>query len=172
MAAALVFAIINFGHDFAIETAPVSLTPVPPAVVPSAPLATAPELIQEPAVLTPERTPVTMVEASSKTAAVTSDVACPRPENNPVMYKTSKPSKAGDMVYVQSLSQQVVCVIDSAGKDQSKTLEAGASYSFYGAPPFKLLTANLAQTEIFFQGLRVRPSNPEAKTLILEETKF
>ena len=162
VAAAFVFAIIHFGNDVVTVSAP----------VPTAPLVAAPALIKEVSIPAPEPTPVAMIEPNAKPAAVISDVACPKPENNPVMYKTSSPSKAGDMVYVQSLSQQVVCVIDAAGKEQSKTLEAGASYSFYGAPPFKLLTANLAQTEIFFQGLRVRPSNPEAKTLILEVTKL
>ena len=162
VAAAFVFAIIHFGNDVVTVSAP----------VPTAPLVAAPALIKEVSIPAPEPTPVAMIEPNAKPAAVISDVACPKPENNPVMYKTSSPSKAGDMVYVQSLSQQVVCVIDAAGKEQSKTLEAGASYSFYGAPPFKLLTTNLAQTEIFFQGLRVRPSNPEAKTLILEETKL
>ena len=162
IAAAFVFAIIHFGNDVVTVSAP----------VPTAPLVAAPALIKEVSIPAPEPTPVAMIEPNAKPAAVISDVACPKPENNPVMYKTSSPSKAGDMVYVQSLSQQVVCVIDAAGKEQSKTLEAGASYSFYGAPPFKLLTTNLAQTEIFFQGLRVRPSNPEAKTLILEETKL
>ena len=162
VAAAFVFAIIHFGNDVVTVSAP----------VPTAPLVAAPALIKEASIPALEPTPVAMIEPNAKPAAVISDVACPKPENNPVMYKTSSPSKAGDMVYVQSLSQQVVCVIDAAGKEQSKTLEAGASYSFYGAPPFKLLTVNLAQTEIFFQGLRVRPSNPEAKTLILEETKL
>ena len=162
IAAAFVFAIIHFGNDVVTVSAP----------VPTAPLVAAPALIKEVSIPAPEPTPVAMIEPNAKPAAVISDVACPKPENNPVMYKTSSPSKAGDMVYVQSLSQQVVCVIDAAGKEQSKTLEAGASYSFYGSPPFKLLTAILAQTEIFFLGLRVRPSNPEAKTLILEETKL
>ena len=162
VAAAFTFAIIHFGNDVVTVSAP----------VPAAPLVAAPALLKEELIPAPEAIPVAMIEPNAKPAALISDVACPKPENNPVMYKTGSPSKAGDMVYVQSLSQQVVCVIDAAGKEQSKTLEAGASYSFYGAPPFKLLTANLAQTEIFFQGLRVRPSNPEAKTLILEETKL
>jgi len=162
VAAAFAFAIIHFGNDVVTVSAP----------VPAAPLVAAPALIKEELIPAPEPTPVAMIEPNAKSAAVISEVACPKPENNPVMYKTSSPSKAGDMVYVQSLIQQVVCVIDAAGKEQSKLFEAGTSYSFYGAPPFKLLTANLAQTEIFFQGLRVRPSNPEAKTLILEETKL
>ena len=162
VAAAFVFAIIHFGNDVVTVSAP----------VPTAPLVAAPALIKEASIPALEPTPVAMIEPNAKPVAVISDVACPKPENNPVLYKSISPRKAGDMVYVQSLSQQVVCVIDAAGKEQSKTLEAGASYSFYGAPPFKLLTANLAQTEIFFQGLRVRPSNPEAKTLILEETKL
>jgi len=162
VAAAFTFAIIHFGNDVVIVSVP----------VPAAPLIAAPALLKEEPSPAPEPTPVAMIEPNTKPTAVINDAACPKPENNPVMYKTGSPSKAGDMVYVQSLSQQVVCVIDAAGKEQSKTLEAGASYSFYGAPPFKLLTTNLAQTEIFFQGLRVRPSNPEAKTLILEETKL
>jgi len=162
VAAAFVFAIIHFGNDVVTVSAP----------IPAVPLVAAPASLKKEPSSAPEPMPVATLEPNAKPAAVISDVTCPKAENNPEMYKLSAPSKAGDMVYVQSLSQQVVCVIDAAGKEQSKMLEAGASYSFYGAPPFKLLTANLAQTEIFFQGKRVRPSNSEAKTLILEETKL
>ena len=180
VAAAFVFTIINFGNDFsnlsmtaspnaAVNSATVS-APLPPA-----PLAAAPELAKEAVTPTaPELTPVALNNQPNPkvSPAIASDIACPKIDGTPLIFKTAFPSKAGDMVYVQSLNQQVVCVIDAAGKEQSKTLDAGTSYSFYGTPPFKLLTAGLAQTEIYFQGMRVRPANPEAKTLILEEAKY
>ena len=181
VAAALVFAIINFGNDFsnlsmtASPNTTVNSTTVVAPPPPSAPLAAAPELAKQE--VTPAASELSTVALNNQpnpkvSPAIASDIACPKIDGNPFIFKTSFPSKAGDMVYVQSLSQQVICVIDAAGKEQSKSLEAGAGYSFYGAPPFKLLTAGLAQTEIYFQGMRVRPSNPAAKTLILEEASF
>jgi transcriptional regulator with XRE-family HTH domain len=181
VAAALVFAIINFGNDFsnlsmtASPNTTVNSTTVVAPPPPSAPLAAAPELAKQE--VTPAASELSTVALNNQpnpkvSPAIASDIACPKIDGNPFIFKTSFPSKAGDMVYVQSLSQQVICVIDAAGKEQSQSLEAGAGYSFYGAPPFKLLTAGLAQTEIYFQGMRVRPSNPAAKTLILEEASF
>jgi hypothetical protein len=43
--------------------------------------------------------------------------------------------------------------------------------SFYGKPPFKVLTTGLNQMDIFFQGAKVRLSNLNAKTLILEASE-
>jgi hypothetical protein len=61
----------------------------------------------------------------------------------------------------------LVCVIDAGGVVQSKTLEPGLGHSFYGKPPFKLLTSGLSSAEVFFQGFRVRPSNADSKSMLL-----
>jgi hypothetical protein len=56
---------------------------------------------------------------------------------------------------------------DGDGKVQSKTMEPGLGHSFYGKPPFKLLTSGLSSAEVFFQGFRVRPSNADSKSILL-----
>jgi hypothetical protein len=72
------------------------------------------------------------------------------------------------MVHIQVKSAQTVCVVDASGKIQNKTVEPGAGTSFFGRPPFKVLTNGIAQIDIYFQGAKVRPVNPNIKTLILE----
>ena len=59
-------------------------------------------------------------------------------------------------------------LVDAGGKIQNKTLEPGAGASFYGRPPLKVLTSGVAQVDIYYQGVKVRPSNSAAKNIILE----
>jgi hypothetical protein len=75
------------------------------------------------------------------------------------------------MVYVQTKSQQVICVVDASGKAQNKLLAPGLGASFYGKPPFKVLTAGLNQVDIYYQGAKVRLSDLNTKTLILEASE-
>ena len=121
-----------------VEPAPVSQAPSVAVVVPPAPVASA--------------------EAA---------VACPA-EEGIISYKTDAPRKAADMVYVQVKSKQVVCVSDASGKMQNRVIEPNTGASFYGKAPFKVLTNSLAQADVFFQGAKVRLTNPNYKTLILE----
>lgn len=94
--------------------------------------------------------------------------ACPVADEQIPIYKTASPRKIGNVVYVQAKKGQVVCIEDATGKSQQKTLDAGIGASFFGRPPFKLMTADLSQVEIFFQGKRVYPENPQGRTLMLE----
>ena len=73
---------------------------------------------------------------------------------------------------MQSKTAQTVCVIDASGKNQNKTLEAGAGASIYGKPPFKVLTLGLNQVDLYFQGTKVRTGNAGGKTIILEATEL
>ena len=114
-------------------------------------------------------TPPEVNTSSSATGGVVSESSCPSPDASMATFKPSIANKSGDMVYLQSKIQQVVCVIDATGHLQGKPLDAGAGVSFYGRAPFKVLTASLDQTEIFFQGQRVRPSNPNGKSVLLEQ---
>jgi cytoskeleton protein RodZ len=93
---------------------------------------------------------------------------CPVADEQISIYRTGSPRKAGNMVYVQAKKGQIVCVEDAAGKIQQKSLDAGIGASFYGRPPFKLMTTDLSQVDIFFQGMRVYPENPQGRTLVLE----
>ncbi len=94
--------------------------------------------------------------------------SCPSADAVIPSYKPASPRKAGDMVYMQAKNKQVVCVIDRSGKSQSKTIEPGLGTSFYGTPPFKVLTSDLGQVDIYFQGAKVRPENSAGKTILLE----
>ncbi len=98
--------------------------------------------------------------------------ACPSEDPNPTKYRASIASKPGNMIYVQTRVKQTLCIKDALGKMEKKTLDEGGSYSFYGKPPFVLLSASLGQTEIFFQGYKVRLDNPSAKTIVFEEISY
>ncbi len=82
-------------------------------------------------------------------------------------YKPTSAGKPGNLVFVKANTAQLVCVIDAGGVVQSKALEPGLGHSFYGKPPFKVLTPGLASVEVYFQGFRVRPSTPDAKNILL-----
>jgi hypothetical protein len=89
-----------------------------------------------------------------------------------VTYRSPAATKPGNMVYVQTRNAQTICVKDATGKLERKTLDQGGSYSFYGKAPFVLMTSGLGQTDIFFQGYKVRVDNPNVKNITLEEIAF
>ena len=105
------------------------------------------------------------VEAAAPAAVVSSE--CPALDSAVVIYKPEAPKKPGDVVYLQSKTAQTVCVIDASGKTQNKTLESGVGASISGKPPFKVLTLDLNQVNLFFQGTKVRTGSA-GKTIILE----
>ena len=113
---------------------------------------------------TPIVTP--LVQAGSDVAA--GSEACPASDAIIPSYKTSSPKKSGDMVYVQVKSKQVICIADASGRIQNRMLEPGAGASFYGRPPFKVLSSGLGQLDVYFQGSKVRPENLDGKTILLE----
>jgi cytoskeleton protein RodZ len=160
--AAAVFAVINL-RPLLFADKPEEIIVVKEAIVEPVPAASPAEPPQvasaPPAVVAPVlAAPVVSAEAST---------ACPA-EEGIISYKPDAPRKAGDMVYVQVKSKQVICVSDASGKLQNKTLEPGVGASFYGKPPFKVLTAGLDQADVFFQGAKVRLTNPNYKTIVLE----
>lgn len=160
--AAAVFAVINL-RPLLFAEKPEEIIVVKEAIVEPVPTATPAEPPQvasaPPAVVAPVlAAPVVSAEAST---------ACPA-EEGIISHKPDAPRKAGDMVYVQVKSKQVICVSDASGKLQNKTLEPGVGASFYGKPPFKVLTAGLDQADVFFQGAKVRLTNPNYKTIVLE----
>jgi transcriptional regulator with XRE-family HTH domain len=161
VAAAIVFSVINLRPIFvAGESEEIIL--VKEEIIEPAPAATP----TEPAPSSPVTAPVPVVAAVS--AEVSS--ACPA-EEGIISYKPDAPRKVADMVYVEVKSKRVICVSDATGKMQNKVVEPGAGASFYGKPPFKVLTGSLAQVDVFFQGTKVRLSNPNVKTLILEASE-
>jgi transcriptional regulator with XRE-family HTH domain len=152
--AVIVFSVINLRllffadkpEEILLVKEGVEIAPVVPAD--SAPLIIAP--------------PMTVSGTPSETS-----IACPA-EEGILSFKPESPRKVADMVHIQVKSAQTVCVVDASGKIQNKTVEPGAGTSFFGRPPFKVLTNGIAQVDIYFQGAKVRPVNPNIKTLILE----
>ena len=121
-----------------------------------------------------QSTPTAAAPTTSAMAGVPSQTVdgCPAEEANSLSYRSPVATKAGNMVFVQSRSAQTVCVKDASGKLEKKSLEAGGSYSFYGKAPFVVMTSGLGQTDLFFQGYKVKIDNPNSKTIILEEVAF
>jgi cytoskeleton protein RodZ len=142
----------------AADTAPSN----PPATEANA--APVPAATPSPAV--PAATPVPPVAPSSP-APVAAASGCPPADGAMENYKPASAGKPGNVVFVKANTAQLVCVIDAGGLAQSKTLEPGLGHSFYGKPPFKVLTPGFAAVEVYFQGFRVRPSAPDAKNIQL-----
>ena len=144
----------------ALTVAPVDAAPAsPPAEPASATPAVTPQA-------SPAVTPSTAV-TPSPAIVVAANSACPPTDASIENYKSPAASKPGNMVYVKMPTAQVICVEDGDGKVQSKAMEPGLGHSFYGKPPFKLLTSGLSSAEVFFQGFRVRPSNADSKSIVL-----
>jgi DNA-binding XRE family transcriptional regulator len=168
---ALVLAIVQFqpfladqldalmGKAKPLELAAVTTEPVDaPATAPPAEPASAT------AAATPQAAPAI---TPSPAVAVAANPACPLPDASIENYKSPSPSKPGNMVFVKMPTAQTICVEDGDGKVQTKAMEPGLGHSFYGKPPFKLLTSGLSSAEVFFQGFRVRPSNADSKSILL-----
>ena len=138
-----------------------ALTAAPVDTAPATPPA---EPVSAPAAATSQVAPAI---TTSPAVTVAANPACPLPDASIENYKSPSPNKPGNMVYIKMSTAQIVCVEDGDGKVQSKTMEPGLGHSFYGKPPFKLLTSGLSSAEVFFQGLRVRPSNADSKSILL-----
>jgi hypothetical protein len=96
-------------------------------------------------------------------------LACAWPSGNVPTFQHHQARKPGDMVYVVSEVNQVLCVADADGKSQSKRLEAGQAQSYYGRPPWQLMSTALQQTQVYFQGYKVRlPSQAQDRVELVE----
>ncbi len=129
------------------------------------------EIIEPAPAVTPVESAPVAPAAAIPAASAEASTACPA-EEGIISYKPDAPRKAADMVYVQVKTKQVICVSDASGKMQNKMVESGAGASFYGKPPFKVLTGGLAQADVFFQGAKVRLTNSNYKTLVLEAAEI
>ena len=168
---ALVLALVQFQPFLAdqLDVVMGKSKPVEVAAVIAAPADAAPATPPaEPVAATAAATPqVTPAITPSPVVAVAANSACPLADVSIENYKSPSANKPGNMVYVKMPIAQVICVEDGDGKLQSKAMEPGLGHSFYGKSPFKLMTSGLSSAEVFFQGLRVRPSNADSKSILL-----
>jgi cytoskeleton protein RodZ len=157
---------------------PQLINPVEPAKLPSESIGNAGDLKKEESttvnpVLNPSTSPIAAPVTSTYAGTPSQAVdGCPTQEINTLTYRSPVATKPGNMVYVQSRSAQTVCVKDASSKVEKKSLEVGGSYSFYGKAPFVVMTSSLGQTDLFFQGYKVKIDNPNSKSIILEEAAF
>jgi len=163
---ALVLAIVQFQPllENQLDAVIGKAKPVQETALPAAPASPPAEPASTSVAVTP---PVPPAITPSPEIAVVANPACPLPDASIENYKSPSVSKPSNMVFVKMPMAQIICVEDGDGKVQIKTMEPGLGYSFYGKPPFKLLTSGLSSSEIFFQGFRVRPSNADSKSILL-----
>jgi transcriptional regulator with XRE-family HTH domain len=114
---------------------------------------------------------LTVPELKSGQLAISPPVEqCPyKQEAQPINYQSSNPSKPGNVVNIKSLTKQIICIVDSSGKQAVINLESNASNVFRGTAPFVVLTQDLDNVEMYFQGWRVRAPNPGVKQIKLLE---
>lgn len=97
---------------------------------------------------------------------------CSFQESELTHYKTSNPSKKGEMIFVLSKERQSECVIDSQNKVVSLDLVAGDSKSVYGQAPFTGVSSDLSKFDLYFQGWKVKPNTPSTRAIRLEEVDY
>ena len=102
---------------------------------------------------------------------------CPPVDSTFTTFKPTAPNKMGDFVYIVGKDKQVVCVSDSTGKIEQKSLDQPESQSlvstsFFGKPPFLLMSNGLAQIDVFFQGQKVPTQGITSKSIRLEQTEI
>ncbi len=117
--------------------------------------------------------PATIATAVEKPLVEVTD-GCPAPDTSIAIFKPTAPTKAGDFVYVVSKNKQVLCVKDSTGKIDRKVLDeavlpAATATSFYGKPPFLVLSNGLEQLDLFFQGQKIPVQSQGSKTIQLDQ---
>jgi transcriptional regulator with XRE-family HTH domain len=110
------------------------------------------------------------IKSVEQVAAVASQSQCPYAKDDQlVSYQSPNPSKAGDTVNIKTLVKQTICVTDGLGKQVVANLEANAAQAFKGVAPFTILSQDLDNVEMYYQGWRVRSQKPGASQIKLVE---
>lgn len=64
-------------------------------------------------------------------------------------------NKEGRYVYLVSMTNTELCVVDGSKQATTLQMKAGENRSVYGVPPWQVSSANLQKVQIYFQGGRV-----------------
>ena len=127
-----------------------------------------PDAVDEKPSTNVESKPITTLATSVNTTSVQSQCPPIRGDGIPV-YKSPNASKLGDVVNVKTSVKQSICVTDGQGKQTLVDLEPNIFHAFRGAPPFVISAQDLDNTEMYFQGWRVRSPSPGTKQMKLVE---
>jgi transcriptional regulator with XRE-family HTH domain len=159
---------MQFWREAAAPTVPSAKTAKVP-VLPIALADTASQAAVSAAVTAPAPTPVQVaVETVVEPVADTSAPLCQRADTGPVI-TPSRPSKAGDMVYIVANKGGSVCVVDAAGVRTVLSLKAQEARSVYGAAPWRVNFEQPEQAQLYFQGERVRLPGAKVITVALHQ---
>ena len=89
-----------------------------------------------------------------------------------VQYLPPKASKAGNQVYVLNQGgAQTICFEDALGSGQQITVVSGEGFNFAGKPPIKIVSKNLNQLDIYYQGYKVK-SDVLGQAILLQEAQI
>ena len=113
----------------------------------------------------------TIEKKELNTPAVTCSITV-QSTSNPLEYTPPKPYKTGNQVYVLNKGEaQAICFEDANLRLQQVMIMANEGFTFIGKAPFKIISRNLNQFEIFYQGSKVR-SDLLGQELLLKESRI
>lgn len=101
---------------------------------------------------------------------VASTKACAHAEEKLTEVVSASANKPPNYVYLTSPVQTTVCVVDGSKKATVIELRPNEGRSVYGSPPWQLSGNALKDTQIFFQGVRVKaPEGQEQHFKLMEK---
>lgn len=107
-------------------------------------------------------TPTTTVQVSA------TERRCELPPRDKVTEFTPPSAlRSNNYVYLESLKDTSVCVVDSQNRQTVSALKPGEGVSVYGTPPFTVQTRQWADLRMFFQGVRVTLDSPTPPVAVL-----
>jgi hypothetical protein len=138
------------------ETAATSATPTaPPAAATNNDAK--PVTAQEPVAVKTAATPAATSDAAKKCSWKDSEIEL----------QASSPKKAAEYVYMVASNDLFVCVMDGNERVAGVAMKKGESRSIYGAAPFKVQSADMAQLKVFFQGQPISLPSAEVRQIKL-----
>jgi hypothetical protein len=81
----------------------------------------------------------------------------------------TRPSKAGDMVYIVPQKLGAICVVDGTGFRTELSLQPNDARSVYGSPPWRVHWEQVGQVQLYFQGVRLRLPDAGVTAVALQE---
>lgn len=110
------------------------------------------------------------VKPEEQAVKVAQPAQCPYTKDDQIPnFQALSPSKAGDVVNIKTLVKQTICVIDGVGKEVVANFDVNTAQPFKGVAPFLVLSQDLDNIEMYYQGWRVRPPKSGMRQIKLIE---
>lgn len=109
-----------------------------------------------------------LADPKSVSSNMSQELCQPEPAVNTLQtWSPSYQRKPGTRLYITSSQNSLICITDATGKSQLLDLKPMTGHAFSGKPPYTVRSTQLAQLEIYMQGMRVKiPNQTEAMKLI------